>query len=124
MARIEALVDAVVVIAFMVQAPRGGGGVCLRGNFQATTPPRLAWILSARVKRVDPMKRTESAFSKLGGEYLARKKFSEGKVREWKWASWCWYEIQPLYFERHGWAPGRTLREPPSNPDKRVECGL
>ena len=40
-------VDAVVVIVFMVQAPRGGGGVCLRGNFQATTPPRLAWILSA-----------------------------------------------------------------------------
>jgi hypothetical protein len=40
------LVDAVVEIVFMVQAPRGGDGVCWRGNFQTTTPPRLAWILS------------------------------------------------------------------------------
>jgi hypothetical protein len=36
----------VMVFVFSVQAPRGGGGVCLRGNFQTTTPPRLAWILS------------------------------------------------------------------------------
>ena len=41
-------VDAVVVIVFMLQAPRGGGGVCLRGNFQATTPPRLPHELSFR----------------------------------------------------------------------------
>ena len=40
-------VDAVFVAVFMVQAPRGGGGVWTRGNFQTTTPPRLAWILSA-----------------------------------------------------------------------------
>ena len=50
MARMDVFADAVVVMVFvfvfMVQAPRGGGGVCLRGNFQATTPPRLAWILS------------------------------------------------------------------------------
>jgi len=40
-------VDALVVMVFIVQAPRGGSGVCLRGNFQTTTPPRLEWILSA-----------------------------------------------------------------------------
>jgi hypothetical protein len=79
---------------------------------------------SASEKSVDLMKRTESAFSKLGGEYLARKKCAEGTVCDWKWASWCWFEIQPLYFERHGWAPGRALREAPAKLDGRVECGL
>jgi hypothetical protein len=70
------------------------------------------------------MKRAEVAFSKLGVEYFARKKISEGAVSEWKWASWCWFEVQPLYFERHGWAPGRTLRQTPTKRDGRVECGF
>jgi hypothetical protein len=30
---------------FLVQAPVEGCGVCCAGNLQATTPPRLAWIL-------------------------------------------------------------------------------
>src|SRR5262249_44693952 len=41
------LVDAVCGIVFILQAPPGGCGVCSRGSLQTTTPPRLAWILSA-----------------------------------------------------------------------------
>ena len=42
------VVDADFSVVFMRQAPRGGGGVWSRGNFQATTPPRLAWIFLLR----------------------------------------------------------------------------
>ncbi len=67
---------------------------------------------------------TEDAFSQLGGQYHSRKQSSEGTVCEWKWATWCWFELQPLYFERHGWAPGRMLRQGPEKLKHQVECGL
>jgi hypothetical protein len=73
---------------------------------------------------VDLVARAESGFSMLGDEYLSRKEFSERTVCDWKWASWCWFELRPLHFERHGWAPGRTLRQAPTNRNGRVECGF
>src|SRR5689334_9515391 len=51
MAKMEVFLNAVVVIVFMMQAFRAGCGVCLRGNFQTTTPPRLPHELSLRGRR-------------------------------------------------------------------------
>ncbi len=45
-------------------------------------------------------------------------------MHEWRWATSSWFEVQPLYFERHGFAPGRKLRHEPPNPKGRVQCGL
>ena len=73
---------------------------------------------------MDSIEQAESAFASLGGEYQLRKRLSENGVREWRWATWCWFDLRPLYFERNGFAPGRRLRQAPANRYGRVYCGL
>lgn len=74
--------------------------------------------------RREPLKSLESAFKGLKGQYPQRKALAEKTVHEWRWATWCWFEIQPLYFERHGFTPGRKLRQEPPNLKGHVQCGL
>ncbi len=73
---------------------------------------------------MDYITQTESAFAALRGEYRERKKKAEKAVREWKWATFIWFDLQPLYFERHGLARGRRLRQAPLKPRNVVSCGL
>jgi hypothetical protein len=73
---------------------------------------------------VDTPEQVETAFAALAGEYRFRKGLAEGAVHEWRWGTGSWFDLRPLYFERHGWAPGRRLRQVPSHPDGLIECGL
>lgn len=66
----------------------------------------------------------EAAFAKLHTQYRSRKKAAEGMVHEWKWATASRYDLRPLYFERHGWAPGRTIRQIPSDKNGYVSYGI
>jgi hypothetical protein len=73
---------------------------------------------------VDFASQTEAAFAALAGEYRARKKAAEDAVCAWKWAKASWFDPRPLYLERHGWRPGRSLRAAPANPRNHCCCGL
>jgi hypothetical protein len=71
-----------------------------------------------------PLKSLELAFKALKGQYQQRKAQAEKAVHEWRWATSSWFHIEPLWFERHGFAPGRKLRHEPLNSKYRVHCGL
>jgi hypothetical protein len=74
---------------------------------------------------VGPVEQVESAFAALGGQYRARKAAAEQAVREWRWATWYWFDLRPLHFERSRYPPGRRLRQPPLDPtNHRVLSGL
>jgi hypothetical protein len=68
---------------------------------------------------MDTIEQVESAFANLDGEYLSRKTRSERTVREWRW-----FDLRPLHFERHGFAPGRRLRQTPADRYGCVCCGF
>jgi hypothetical protein len=65
-----------------------------------------------------------AAFAALGHEYRFRKASAEAAVRTWRWATGCWFDPRPLFFEQNGFPRGRTLREPPAQLDGRVCCGF
>lgn len=69
-------------------------------------------------------RRVETNFAKLHSEYQMRKNSSEALVIEWRWYTWCWFDIRPLHFERNGWAPGRRLGKIPAHPSGSVENGF
>jgi hypothetical protein len=73
---------------------------------------------------MDTLTEVEAAFAALGGEFHARKKAAEKAASTWQWASWCWFDIKPLHFERSGSKPGRPLRQEPSDRRNCVACGL
>ena len=73
---------------------------------------------------MDSVEKLESAFASLAGEYSFRKKLAEKSVREWRWATFTWFDLRPLYFERAGYAPGRRLRQAPANRYGRAYYGL
>jgi len=73
---------------------------------------------------MDTLEQVESAFAKLASEYRSRKRLCEGTVRDWRWATWSWFDPRPLYFERHGFTPGRRLRQAPADKYGYVCCGF
>ena len=73
---------------------------------------------------MDTIEQVESAFANLASEYLSRKTRSERTVREWRWATWCWFDLRPLYFEREGFTPGRRLRQAPADRYGCACCGF
>jgi hypothetical protein len=73
---------------------------------------------------LDTFAQLESAFAALGGAYRSRKEAAEKLVLDWQWGTWRWLDILPLYFERHGFAPGRRLKQEPADRRNRVACGL
>jgi hypothetical protein len=73
---------------------------------------------------VNVLSEVEAAFAALDGEFHTRKKAAEKAVRSWQWATWCWFDIKPLHFERSGLKPGRPLRQEPADRRNCVACGL
>lgn len=67
---------------------------------------------------------TEAAFATLASEYHSRKQLAEQQVVEWKWASWRVFYQKPLELERGGYAPGRMLKQKPSETNNCVEYGF
>jgi hypothetical protein len=73
---------------------------------------------------MDALTEVEAGFAALDGEFRARKKAAEKAVSTWQWATWCWFDIKPLHFERNGFKPGRPLRQEPADRHNCVACGL
>jgi len=66
----------------------------------------------------------EFAFAALATEFDLRKKIAEQQVVKWKWASSHVFDPKPLYLERNGYAPGRMLKQKPSEANGCVEYGF
>lgn len=61
----------------------------------------------------------EKQFTGLRRHYNKRKKLAESCVSQWHWATSSTWNLNPLYFEMHGWRSGRRLnKKPASNKDK------
>ena len=73
---------------------------------------------------VEDVEQIESAFESLASEYPFRKKLAENQVLEWHWATFTWFDLRPLHFERCGIRPGRRLRRAPADRYGRNYYGL
>lgn len=45
-------------------------------------------------------------------------------MESWEWATSPWFDVRPLWFERHNDLPGRRLKAVPKRTDNRTEVGL
>lgn len=53
----------------------------------------------------------ENAFTSLAKEYGTRKKAIASKVDKWIYTSSSRFDVRPEFFNRHGWTPGRKIRQ-------------
>jgi hypothetical protein len=49
-------------------------------------------------------------------EYAQRKRTAEKLVERWQWMTKPARDVEPLYYERHGWGGGRPIAKAPAKP--------
>jgi hypothetical protein len=73
---------------------------------------------------IPKLQEVDRAFVSLATQYLDRKLSSEQLVRTWAYVSAPRFDFGLKYFDRHGWASGRTVKQAPDTENQGVAEGL